>query len=117
MGICPIRKELEQIKPMKAVFDPNYVSRISGPNVKKGSSKMDLAQQLMTDIQHFKKPTNATRGDRVVWVHREISDSSCRAPKLGGLERGLQENSPTFRQPDLRLRRHEVWHPLCQWRA
>ena len=56
--LAPIRKELEKIKPMKAVFDPNYVSKISGPNVKKGSSKMDLAQQLMTDIQQRFKKTN-----------------------------------------------------------
>src|SRR5262249_13240081 len=61
----PLRKELEHIKPMKAVFDSNYVSKISGPNMKKGSSKMDLAQQLMTDIAQFKK---ANRCDRLVMV-------------------------------------------------
>src|SRR5262249_47054772 len=51
--LAPLRKELEAIHPMKAVFDSNYVSKISGPNVKKGASKMDMAQQLMADIHEF----------------------------------------------------------------
>src|SRR6266581_6666545 len=53
--LAPLRQELEKIKPMPAVFDSHYVSRISGPNVKKGSSKMDLAEQLIADIAQFKK--------------------------------------------------------------
>src|SRR5580698_7344447 len=63
--LARLRKELAKIKPMKAVFDSNYVSRISGPNVKKGSSKMDLAHQLMADIHQFKK---ANKCDRIVIV-------------------------------------------------
>ena len=31
---------------MTAVFDHNYVKKIDGPNVKKGKTKMDLAEQL-----------------------------------------------------------------------
>src|SRR6266540_3205697 len=33
----PIRAELEAIRPMSAVFDPAWVRRLDGPNVKKGS--------------------------------------------------------------------------------
>ncbi|HEX4455062.1 MAG TPA: inositol-3-phosphate synthase [Kofleriaceae bacterium] len=50
----PIKAELEAIKPMTAVFEQAYVKKLNGPNVKKGSSKADLADQLMADIKAFK---------------------------------------------------------------
>jgi myo-inositol-1-phosphate synthase len=56
-----IRPELEQIKPMPAVFDQRYVKRLSGPNVKKGKNKKDLADQLIADIRNFKKTHNCSR--------------------------------------------------------
>src|ERR1700690_4247178 len=37
---------LSSITPRPAVFDHNYVKKIDGPNVKKGKTKMDLAEQL-----------------------------------------------------------------------
>ncbi|MCB1198137.1 MAG: inositol-3-phosphate synthase, partial [Deltaproteobacteria bacterium] len=42
-----VREDISDIKPMKAVFDPKYVSRLSGTYVKEGKTKMDLAKQLM----------------------------------------------------------------------
>ena len=42
-----IKDELSAIKPMPAVFDQRYVKRLSGPNVKKGKNKKDLANQLI----------------------------------------------------------------------
>jgi len=50
-----VRPELEAIKPMRAVFDKRYVKRLDGPNVKKGTSKRDLAEQLVADIRAFKQ--------------------------------------------------------------
>jgi myo-inositol-1-phosphate synthase len=93
--LTPLRKELEQIKPMKAVFDSHYVSKISGPNVKKGSSKMDLAHQLMADIHQFKK-TNKCDRIVVVWCG-STEKYQTQAPVHQGwaaFEKGLQENSP-----------------------
>ncbi len=52
---------LSSVKPMSAVFDHNYVKKIDGPNVKKGKTKMDLAEQLRDDIRNFKKKSGATR--------------------------------------------------------
>ena len=46
---------LETIRPMKAVFDPEYIRRISGPNVKAGRTKMDKAEMLMEDIQGLQR--------------------------------------------------------------
>ncbi len=60
-----IKPFLKGIKPMKAVFDHNYVKNIDGPNKKKGKNKMDLAEQLREDIRNFKKSTKA---DRLVMV-------------------------------------------------
>src|SRR5262252_6023501 len=50
-----VRPELEKIRPWPAVFDQRYVKRLAGPNVKKGKNKRDLAEQVMQDIQRFKK--------------------------------------------------------------
>lgn len=49
-----VRSELEAIIPMKAVFDPAYVSRLNGPNVKVAANKMALAESLILDMQQFK---------------------------------------------------------------
>jgi myo-inositol-1-phosphate synthase len=57
----PLRAELEQIKPMPAVFEQAYVKKLNGPNVKKGTSKMHLAEQLMEDITQFKAANGCDR--------------------------------------------------------
>src|SRR3954464_1038052 len=56
-----VRPELEKIKPWPAVFDQRYVKRLDGPNVKKGKNKRDLAEQVMADIEKFKKDNNLER--------------------------------------------------------
>ena len=52
---------LSSVTPRPAVFDHNYVKKIDGPNVKKGKSKMDLAEQLRDDIREFRKSSGASR--------------------------------------------------------
>jgi myo-inositol-1-phosphate synthase len=61
----PIADFLAAIKPMPAVFDQKYVSRISGSNVKKGKTKRDLAEQLRQDIRDFRSKHKV---DRMVMV-------------------------------------------------
>jgi myo-inositol-1-phosphate synthase len=60
-----IRPEMEQIKPMSAVFDRRYVKRLDGPNVKKGKNKRDLADQLVEDMRRFQKDNGC---DRLVMI-------------------------------------------------
>jgi myo-inositol-1-phosphate synthase len=60
-----IRPELEQIRPMSAVFDRRYVKRLDGPNVKKGKNKKDLADQLVEDMRRFKQANGC---DRLVMI-------------------------------------------------
>jgi len=50
----PLREFLLAIKPMPAVFDNRYVTRLHGDNVKTGKTKRDLAEQLRADIRAFK---------------------------------------------------------------
>src|SRR5678815_463287 len=56
-----LKPELEAIKPMTAVFEQAFVKKLNGPNVKRGSSKMDLAEQLMEDIKRFKDKNGCDR--------------------------------------------------------
>jgi myo-inositol-1-phosphate synthase len=46
-------------KPMKAVFDQNFVKRLNGPNVKSGGTKMDYAERVMDDIRKFQERTGS----------------------------------------------------------
>lgn len=93
--LLPLKTELERIKPMPAVFDSAYVSRITGPNVKKGKNKMELAKQLMEDMARFKK---ANRCDRlvVVWCGstEKYQQASAVHQSLAAFERGLEADSP-----------------------
>jgi myo-inositol-1-phosphate synthase len=52
---------LSSITPQAAVFDHKFVKKIEGPNVKKGKTKMDLAEQLRDDIRKFRKNSGASR--------------------------------------------------------
>ncbi|MBA3656897.1 MAG: inositol-3-phosphate synthase [Gemmatimonadaceae bacterium] len=63
--IAPIADFLASIKPMPAVFDNHYVTRLNGENVKQGKTKRDLAEQLRQDIRDFKTKNKL---DRVVIV-------------------------------------------------
>ena len=83
-----IRQPLEIIKPMKAVFDTDYVRRLQGPNVKDRGSKMDKAEMLMEDIRQFRQSSGASRlvmiwcGSTEVFhkpsaVHQTLKDFEC----------------------------------------
>jgi myo-inositol-1-phosphate synthase len=60
-----IKPELTRIRPWPAVFDRRYVKRLDGPNVKKGATKRELAEQLREDIRRFK---NEQSLDRLVLI-------------------------------------------------
>ena len=86
---------LTDIRPMPAVFEQRFVKNLHGENVKKGKTKMDLAQQLMDDIQQFKKTTGVSRLV-VIWC---ASTETFLKPgavhqTLAAFEKGLRSNSP-----------------------
>jgi len=77
------------------VFDQKFVKNLHGENVKKGKTKMDLAEQLMDDMRRFKKEKGLERLV-VIWcastetflktgaVHRTLT----------AFEKGLRSSSP-----------------------
>ena len=90
-------KFLKTIKPMKAVFDQNYVKNLQGTHVKKGKNKFDLAQQLREDIRDFKKKNKC---DRLVMVWCASTEVFLKAEAvhqtLASFEKGMKENHPAI---------------------
>jgi myo-inositol-1-phosphate synthase len=90
-----LKPELEQIRPMKAVFDKTYVRNLDGTHVKSGNTKMDLAEQLMEDIREFKATNNC---DRLVMVWCASTEAYIEAgdvhETLDSFEEGLRNNDP-----------------------
>jgi myo-inositol-1-phosphate synthase len=92
-----IKDEMSAIKPMSAVFDRHYVKRLDGPNVKKGKTKRDLAEQLIQDIREFK---SRNRLDRLVLVWCGSTEIYLEeAPvhqSLAAFEKGLENSDPAI---------------------
>jgi myo-inositol-1-phosphate synthase len=93
----PIKDFLDAIKPWPAVFDPQYVKRLKGPNVKKGKSLRDLAEQVSADIAGFKKRNGLDRLV-MVWcgsteVYRQASEVHSSLDKF---EKGLEKSDPSI---------------------
>ena len=90
-----LKSELEQIKPMKAVFDKAYVRNLDGTHIKTGATKMELAEQLMDDIRRFKQENNC---DRLVMVWCASTEAYLQASEvhnsIEAFEEGLRNNDP-----------------------
>ena len=56
-----LKDELAAIAPMPAVFEQAYVKNLKGDNIKRGTSKMDLADQLVDDIKRFQRDNGCDR--------------------------------------------------------
>ncbi len=88
-----VKGRLSAIRPMKAVFDHNYVKKIDGPNVKKGKNKLDLAEQLRQDIRDFRKSSGA---DRLVTIWCASTETfiepTAAHQSLKALEKAMKEN-------------------------
>jgi len=93
--LAAVRPFLEKVTPWPAVFDPVYVKKLSGENVKKGKSKRDLAEQVSADIEGFRKARGLSRLV-MVWcgsteVYREAGEVHSTLAKF---ERGLEQSDP-----------------------
>ena len=83
-----LKAPLSAVKPMKAVFDKEFVKRLDGPNVKQGGSKMDKAEMLMDDIRKFRESAGVSR-TVMIWCgstevhhhpapcHQSLKDFEC----------------------------------------
>lgn len=93
----PVADFLASIKPMTAAFDPAYVKRLDGHNIKTLTSKKDLSDALRIDIQNKIKETGADRAVMVWCGSTEIyqQPSSCHLTPES-FEKGLAENDPAI---------------------
>jgi myo-inositol-1-phosphate synthase len=90
-----LKEPLSTVKPMPAVFSPEYVRRLDGPNVKKGPTKRDLAEQLREDIRRFLKANDCARGVMVWCASTEVYlQPSAVHATLAALEKGMAANDP-----------------------
>jgi myo-inositol-1-phosphate synthase len=92
-----IRFDIEEIKPWKAVFDQNYVKKLSGEHVKAAPNKFDLAQMLMEDIQNFKQTHNLDRAVMVWCASTEIFLKPDPVHEtLESFEQAMKDNHPAI---------------------
>jgi myo-inositol-1-phosphate synthase len=92
-----LRPFLEGISPMPGVFNQNYVRRLAGTHVKKGKNKWEMAQQVLEDIEAFRKRTGVSRmvmvwcGSTEVFLKPgEVHES------LENFECGLRQDDPAI---------------------
>jgi myo-inositol-1-phosphate synthase len=94
-SLALIRPELEALRPWAGVFDPSYVKRLHGTHIKEGANKLELARQLMADIEQFRQTSGARRvvmiwcGSTEGFLERSNVHSS-----LENFEAGLRDNDP-----------------------
>ncbi len=89
-----VKTELEAIKPMKAVFDQDFVKRLHGTWVKDAPTRWDLVQQLREDIRNFKTKNNCDRLVVIWCASTEVYLPMGEIHKdLGKLEQAMKDNS------------------------
>jgi myo-inositol-1-phosphate synthase len=94
-SIEAVKKELEAIKPMTAVFDPKFIRNLKATHAKKGPSKWDLAQQVIADIKQFKAKNQVNRVVMLWCGSTEVLPSDSPSfESVEALEEGLRESDP-----------------------
>ncbi|MDP3936606.1 MAG: inositol-3-phosphate synthase [Deltaproteobacteria bacterium] len=92
-----VKDSIENIRPMKAVFDRQFVKRLDGPNVKKGKTKLDLAEQLIDDIARFKKENGCSRLVMIWCASTEVFLKLAAVHEtLEGFEAAMKKNHPAI---------------------
>ncbi len=86
---------LKGIEPMSAAFEQKWVKNLTPNNAKTSTSKMDLAEQVMADIEAFRKKSKADRlvmiwcGSTEIYTEAQPVHASLKA-----FEEGLRNSSP-----------------------
>jgi len=92
-----LKEDLIQIKPMKAVFSKDYVKNLDGTWIKQGKNKMDLALQLIDDINNFREVNGCDRLVMVWCASTEIYlEPSEVHYSLETFEEGLRTSDPNI---------------------
>jgi myo-inositol-1-phosphate synthase len=86
---------LADIRPMTAVFEQEYVKKLHGTHVKTGKSKADLADQVVADIESFRKRENVERLVMIWCGSTEVyREPAAVHQSLAAFEKGLRESDP-----------------------
>lgn len=92
-----VRGDIEIISPWKAVFNQNYVKKLSGDHVKKAATKFDYAKMLMEDIQQFRESQQLARMVMVWCASTEIFMKPHAVHEtLESFEKAMKENHPAI---------------------
>ena len=95
--LARVEEELRAVECMPAVFDPAFVRNLSGPCVKQGKSKRDLADQLAADIRSFKAGAGCSR---LVMIWCASTETYCERrlvhESLEAFEAGLEKSDPAI---------------------
>jgi myo-inositol-1-phosphate synthase len=90
-----LKDRLSAIKPMKAVFDRDYVRRLEGSHTKSGKNKSDLVEEVREDIQRFKADNGCDRLVMIWCGSTEVFLQNSDVHKtLESFEEGLAKNDP-----------------------
>ncbi len=95
--LAEAERELRAVRAMPGVFERRYVPRLDGAHVKRGTSKMALAEALVRDIEDFK---SANGLDRAVMVWCGSTEIHQRATEVHAsteaFETGLLADDPAI---------------------
>ncbi len=93
----PIKDEMSAIKPMPAVFFPEFVKRLRGENVKPQTNKWDLAQAVRDDIRAFKDKNQLDRCVAVWCGSTEVHSTPSEVhASIKNFETGLKASDPAI---------------------
>ncbi|MEN3026633.1 MAG: inositol-3-phosphate synthase [Chlorobiota bacterium] len=95
--LAAVEDFLRSIRPLPAVFDPQYVRRLNGPYVKQAPTKRHLAEALCEDIQKAMQETGASRAVMVWCASTEVYTplAPCHH-SLKAFEAALEANNPAI---------------------
>ena len=89
-----VKDFLEEIRPQPAVFEQKFVKNLHGKHVKRGKTKMALAEQVMDDIAAFRQRHRLDRAVMVWCASTEVFlKPSAVHQSLEAFEKGLARNS------------------------
>jgi myo-inositol-1-phosphate synthase len=90
-----VAEELRAVKPMTAVFYPEYVRRLHGTHVKKAPSKAHMVAAVRDDVRRFLRDEGCDRAVAVWCGSTEVyREASAVHESVERFEDGLRHNSP-----------------------
>jgi myo-inositol-1-phosphate synthase len=92
----PIADALRSVVPMTAAFDPAYVKRLDGPNIKAGASKRAMLEGIREDIGRFRDEHHCERIVMIWCGSTEIFlENGPAHADLESFEKAIDNDDPT----------------------